>query len=182
VTTAGGTTSSTSTTVPEGYAELAALLLTSVPRNLELQPDKVADTGATNLDKAIQDAVSPNAAEALRKARFVAGYQRAWADADHVQQDVVFLYQFASAAGAAQYVTDRVSELEAVNADLKISRFPVLIAGAVGLHAESASSSFAVVVFAKGALVVEALSTEGSKNDQSSNAAALADAQQKRLP
>ena len=178
----GDTTSSSPTTIPEGYAKIASLLLTNVPRGLPLQPDKFADTGATNLDKAIQDAVATNAGDVLRRARFVVGYQRSWADADQARQDVVFLYEFASAAGAAQYVTDRVSELETVNADAQLAQFPVLIAGAVGLHSESPSSSFAVVVFSKGVYVVEALSTDASKNDQSSTAAALADAQNQRLP
>jgi hypothetical protein len=182
VTIPGGTTSSSSTTVPADYAALAALLLTNVPRGLALQPDKVADTGATNLDKAIQDAVAPNAAEVLRRAGFLAGYQRSWADADQLQHDDVFLYRFARAVGASQYVTDRISELEALNAGLKISRFPVLIAGAVGLHSESATSSFGVVVFSKGVYAVEALSTAASTQDQSLVAAALAEAQNQRLP
>jgi hypothetical protein len=182
LTTAGGTTSSSSSTIPKGYATLAALLLTNVPRGLELQPDKLADTGATNLDKAIQDAVAANAAEVLKRAGFVFGYQRSWADAGQVQHDVVFLYQFAAAAGASQYVTDRVAELEDVNAELTISRFPVLIAGAVGLHSESPTSSFGVVVLSKGVYAVEAVSTEASAHDQSTAAAALADAQDKRLP
>ncbi|MDP9335795.1 MAG: hypothetical protein M3Q30_21160 [Actinomycetota bacterium] len=181
-TTAGGTTSSSSSTIPEGFATLAARMLTNVPRGLALQPDKIADTGATNLDKAIQDAVAPNAAEVLRGAGFVAGYQRSWAGADLAQHDVVFLYQFASAAGAARYVTDRVSELEAANAGLTISRFAVLIAGAVGLHSEGPDSSFGVVVFSKGVYAVEALSTDASKDDQSLAAAALAEAQNQRLP
>src|SRR5439155_11942547 len=67
-TTVGGPTSSLSstTTIPEGYATLAALLLTNVPRGLTLQPDKIGDTGATNLDKAIQHAVAPNEAQVLK--------------------------------------------------------------------------------------------------------------------
>jgi hypothetical protein len=184
----GGTTisssssSSSTTTIPSGYATLASLLLTNVPRGLTLQPDKIADTGATNIDKAIQDAVAPNAAQVLRGAGFTAGYQRSWASADLAQHDVIFLYQFASAAGAARYATDRVSELEAANAALTIGRFAVLIAGAVGLHSESPDSSFGVVVFSKGVYAVEALSTDASKNDQSLAAAALAGAQNQRLP
>jgi hypothetical protein len=186
-TTVGGTTissspSSSTTTIPTGYATLAALLLTNVPRGLTLQPDKIADTGATNLDKAVQDAVASNAAQVLKGAGFTAGYQRSWASVDLAQHDVIFLYQFASAAGAAQYATDRVSELEAANAALAIGRFAVFIAGAVGLHSESPDSSFGVVVFSKGVYAVEALSTDASKNDQSFAAAALAGAQNQRLP
>jgi len=180
-TTPGGSASS-STTIPPGYAPLAALMLTSVPRGLALAPDAIADTGATNLAKAIQDAVASNAGDVLRSAGFVVGYQRSWADADQAQHDDIFLYKFASAAGASKYVTGRVAELESVNSQLSISTFPVLIAGAVGLHSQSATSSFGVVVFPKGVYVVEAVSTDASTQDQSSNAVALANAQLQRLP
>jgi hypothetical protein len=161
---------------------LAALMLTSVPRGLALEPDKDADTGATNLAKAIQDAVAADAATVLQGAGFVAGYQRSWADADQTQHDTVFLYQFATPAGASKYVAGRVAELNSVNAALQLSAFPVLIAGAVGLHGESATSSFGVVVFPKGVYVVEAVSTDASPQNQSINAVALASAQLQRLP
>jgi hypothetical protein len=156
-------------------------MLASVPRGLVLDSDKDADTGATNLAKAIQDAVAPNAATVLKGAGFVAGYQRSWSDADQAQHDVVFLYQFATPAGAARYVTSRVSELESVNSQ-QLSPFPVLIAGAVGLHNETATSSFGVVVSPKGVYVVEAVSTDASTLNQSLNAVALANAQLQRLP
>jgi hypothetical protein len=156
-------------------------MLTSVPRGLVLDSDQEADTGATNLAKAIQDAVAPDAATVLKGAGFVAGYQRSWADADQVQHDVVFLYQFATPAGAARYVTSRVSELESVNSQ-QLSPFSVLIAGAVGLHNETANSSFGVVVAPKGVYVVEAVSTDASTLNQSLNAVALANAQLQRLP
>src|SRR5207253_2960176 len=92
----GDTTSAPSTTIPEGYAKIASLLLTNVPRGLPLQPDKFADTGATNLDKATQHAITANAGDVLRRAGFVVGYQRSWAAKDQAQQDVLFLYEFAS--------------------------------------------------------------------------------------
>lgn len=157
-------------------------MLTSVPRGLALEPDKDADTGATNLAKAIQDAVAADAATVLQGAGFVAGYQRSWADADQTQHDTVFLYQFANPAGASKYVSGRVAELESVNAALQLRPFPVLIAGAVGLHNESPTSSFGVVVFPKGVYVVEAVSTDASPQNQSINAVALASAQLQRLP
>jgi hypothetical protein len=178
----GATTSSPTSTPAAGYASIAALLLTTVPSGLALQPDRVADTGATNLAKAIQDNVAANAGEVLRHAGFVAGYQRAWAQADQARQNLVFLYRFATAAGAAEYAMNRVSELEQVNAQATMSRFPVLITGAVGLRSESSTSSFGAVMFSKGVFAVEAVATDASKSDQSLVAAALADAQRQRLP
>jgi hypothetical protein len=147
-----------------------------------LQPDGVADTGATNLAKAIQDNVAANAGEVLKHAGFVAGYQRAWAQTDQARQNVVFLYQFATAAGAAEYAMNRVRQLEQVNAQGTLSRFPVLIAGAVGVRSESPTASFGAVVFSKGVFAVEAVATDSSQSDQSLVAAALAAAQDQRLP
>ena len=178
----GAATSSPTSTPAQAYAAIGALLLTTVPSGLALQPDGVADTGATNLAKAIQDNVAANAGEVLKHAGFVAGYQRAWAQTDQARQNVVFLYQFATAAGAAEYAMNRVLELEQVNAQATMSRFPVLITGAVGLRSESAASSFGAVMFSKGVFAVEAVATDGSKSDQSLVAAALAAAQYQRLP
>jgi hypothetical protein len=178
----GPSTSSPTSTPAQAYATIAALLLTSAPSGLALQPDGVADTGATNLAKAIQDNVAANAGEVLKHAGFVAGYQRAWAQADQARQNLVFLYQFATAAGAAEYATNRVRELEQVNAQATITTFPVLIAGAVGVRSESATASFGAVVLSKGVFAVEAVATDASMSDQSLVAAALAAAQYQRLP
>ena len=177
----------TTTTVAAGYAALAALLPTDVPSGLALQPDRLADTGATNLAKAIQDDVTTDAGETLRQAGFVSGYQRAWSDTDGVRTNILYLYQFENAAGAAQYATKRVAALEQENAPQAsggspVVHFPVLIPGAVGLRSESADSSFAAVLFAKGVYAVLAQSTDTGNVDQSANASALAAAQNLRLP
>jgi hypothetical protein len=176
----------TSTTVAPGYAALANLLPTDVPSGLVLQPDRLADTGATNLAKAIQDDVTTDAGQTLRDAGFVSGYQRAWADADGVRQNVLYLYQFKTAAGAAQYVTRRAAALEQESAQANgggpASHFPVLISGAIGLRSESADSSFGAVVFSKGVYAVLAQSTDTGKVDESADASALAAAQNLRLP
>src|SRR4051794_31129951 len=47
----------TTTTIDPDYSAIAKLLPTNVPSGLPLQPDRLADTGATNLAKAIQDDV-----------------------------------------------------------------------------------------------------------------------------
>jgi hypothetical protein len=178
---------STTTTIDPDYAGLAKLLPTNVPSGLPLQPDGLADTGATNLNKAIQDDVSNDAGGLLRSSGFVIGYQRAWADSDAIKQNTLFLYQFKTAAGAAQYSAGRASTLQSENSPIAdagapIATFPVLIPGAIGLHSESTKSSFGAVVFSKGVYSIVALATDAGKVDQSANAAALAAAQNLLIP
>ena len=160
---------------------MAALILTDVPSGFARQPDSIADTGPTNLAKAVQDEVAANAAQVLRQTGFVSGYQRAWADAGQVRQDIIFLYRFATAAGAEQYAKNRAAEVRFQSVG-PISAFAVFLPSGIGLHSETADSSFATVTFAKGVYAVEALSTNGVKEDQSLAAAALANAQFQRLP
>jgi hypothetical protein len=117
----------------------------------------------------------------------VIGYQRAWSDADGVEQNTLFLYQFKTAAGAAQYASSRVTALESQNsagasAGGPVGRFPVLIAGAVGLHSESEQASFGAVVFTKGVYSVVAETTDAGRVNQSANASALAAAQNLLIP
>jgi hypothetical protein len=186
-TTPSSSAGTTTTTIDPDYAALAKLLPTNVPSGLPLQPDRLADTGATNLAKAIQDDVSNDAGGLLRSAGFVIGYQRAWADSNAIRQNTLFLYQFKTAAGAAQYSAGRASTLESENSPIAdagapIARFPVLIPGAIGLHSESTQSSFGAVVFSKGVYSVVALVTDAGKVDQSANAAALAAAQNLLIP
>jgi hypothetical protein len=83
-------------------ARLRALLISDVPARFVLQPDSVGDTGPSNLAKAIRDEGSPDAARVLRHDRFVRGYQRLWANAGG-DQIILFVYQFASTAGARGY-------------------------------------------------------------------------------
>jgi hypothetical protein len=180
--TTGATSSSTPTTVAAAYNVIAGLTIVNVPSGFVLQPDRLADTGATNLAKAIQDSAAGNAPAVLRQAGFTVGYQRAWVAPGGDRQNAIFLYQFATAAGASQYTADRVAEIQATLDPGLIKNFPVLIQGAVGVHNESATSSFAAVVVAKGVYSIEAVATAGTKDDQSLDATALADAQYKRLP
>jgi hypothetical protein len=189
VTSVGGTTvpgtgtTTTSSTSPSNHGDptVAALILTDVPSGFAQQPDSVADTGPTNLAKAVQDEVAANAAQVLRQTGFVSGYQRAWADAGQVRQDIIFLYRFATADGAAQYARNRAAEVRFQSVG-PINAFAVFLPSGIGLHSETADSSFAAVTFAKGVYAVEALSTNGVKEDQSVAAAALANAQFQRLP
>jgi hypothetical protein len=186
-TTTPSSSAPTTTTIDPNYATLAALLPTNVPSGLPLQPDRLADTGATNLSKAIQDDVSADAGSTLRSAGFVIGYQRAWTNSAAVKQNTLFVYKFKTAAGAAQYASSRAAALESENSPNaveggSIGHFPVLIPGAVGLHSEGTQSSFGAVVFSKGVYSVVAVATDAGNVDQSGNAAALAAAQNLILP
>lgn len=178
----GATTSSTPTTIAAEYKLIAGLMIVNVPSGFVLQPDRVADTGATNLAKAIQDSAAGDATSVLRQAGFTLGYQRAWLAAGGDRQNAIFLYQFATPTGAAQYTADRIAEIEGTLPIGEIKTFPVLLAGAVGLHGESATSSFAAIVVSKGVYSIEAVATAGTNADQSLDAAALANAQYQRLP
>jgi hypothetical protein len=184
-TTTTASTSSTSTTpstIASAYASIAALMLTDAPSGFLIQPDRVADTGATNLAKALQDDVSRDAGNVLRGAGFVRGYQRAWVDATGVRQNVVYLYEFATPQGAASYAAHRSATIASLPSRGPVKEFPAFLAGAVGWHSESAVSSFGAVVVPKGVYYVEATSSDGAKVDQSNFAIMLADAQLKRLP
>jgi hypothetical protein len=84
---------------PGSAAALAALLVSAVPAGFVAQPDSVGDTGPSDLAKAARDDGSPNAAVVLHSEGFVQGYQRLW-EGPKSAQIIVFLYQFATPAGA----------------------------------------------------------------------------------
>ena len=181
-TTVESTVVSSSTAIPGGDPALESLILTTVPSGLQRQPDNVADSGPVDLAKAIQDEVASDAAETLRTAGFLSGYQRTWADATQLEENVVFLYRFASATGAARYASHRLSEFATSSTGTSFTPFLVFLPSAGGLQVEGPTSSVAVVVFSKGVYSVEAVSTSGTHSDQSPIAAALAVAQYRRIP
>jgi hypothetical protein len=88
------------TGVPGSFHALEALLITDPPAGYRRQPDSVGDTGPSDIAKAIRDDDEADAKQSLIAEGFVRGYQRMWATASG-DQIVVFLYQFASAAGAS---------------------------------------------------------------------------------
>ena len=192
-TTSTTTAGSTTTTVAAGPT-LASLILKDAPSKYQLQPESAADTGPTGLHKAALDDVlnSPGAATAiLRRDGFVAGYQRQWASAGNVDQNFIFLYQFATPAGAQAYVQHWAAAIEGANSGTAPVAFtPALVPGATGLRAQDADGAQGVVLFAKGPYAVQALSTISAQYnakkptypDQSVPASLLAAAQYILLP
>jgi hypothetical protein len=177
-TTAGASTTTTVAADPT----LEVLLLQTVPSALVKQPDQISDSGPTNLAKAVRDEASAGGAQLLSQAGFVSGYQRVWASGDSVRQNTIFLYRFKTPQGAAEYATNRASELNAFGSNAPIASFNVPMPGGVGLHSESSTLSFGAVVFSKGNYSVQAVSTDGAQADQSVAVVALAQAQFDRLP
>ena len=173
----------TSSTTPIASDPLVAgLILKTVPSGLSMVPDLVSDSGPTNLAKAQRDEASDGGRVQLTLSKFVAGYQREWASLDGSEQNTIFLYRFATAAGAAAYALNRARELNAFPSDGPIKTFNVPMPGGVGLHSESKSNSFGAVVYSKGLYSVQAVSTDGIDADQSLAAVTLAQAQFALLP
>jgi hypothetical protein len=168
---------------------LADLILSTGPAGFEQQPDAVGDTGPTNLAKATNDDISQDGRRALLSAGFEAGYQRQWTSIDPTgntpNQDFVFLYRFATPAGAQSYVQHwQVTLLTTNTSSATIQSFtPPFIPGAIGLSAiDSKQGSTGVVLFAKGQYAVQALVIGGPSVDQSGSASDMAYAQYQRLP
>ncbi len=190
-TTGGGATPSTtggvpSTTAPAGVAQLGDLVLSSAPSGFVLQPDDQAQTGPTNLAKAATDDVwvqDTNAArQILRGAGFLHGYQRQWQSTDGVDQNFIFLYQFATPEGAASYV-QHWQETIGAHSPFPLTPFsPAYVPGGIGLAGSDNNGSSAQVLFSKGPYAVQAVVTGQPLTDQSGAAGALALAQYARLP
>jgi len=105
-TSAGTPTSADTTTAPADGATVPAqstslehLLIANVPKGFTRQADDVGDTGPSDLAKAIRDDDDPRAGKAFRAERFLRGYQRLWVGPKQ-SEILVFVYQFATAAGA----------------------------------------------------------------------------------
>jgi hypothetical protein len=112
--------------------------LTRVPAGFARQPDSVGDTGPSDLAKAIRDDRQPDAAQALKDERFVQGYQRLWMNPARAQI-IVFIYQFASPAGArASY--ERQSRLITREAGASFTRFVI-----PGLPTKSSTAGMAQI-------------------------------------
>jgi len=182
--TAAPTTTTPPTAPPTG---LAALILSTVPSGYVLQPDSVADTGPTDLNRAAADDAALDGRTALVDAGFVRGYQRQWSSADAsgttLVQDFVFLYEFETPAGAQSYAQHWNATLTSTNQGVTLHTFtPSFIPGALGLKAEDSTGSTGVVMFSKGVYAVEATVNGGTQVDQSGPAGQLALAQFQKLP
>ena len=173
--------STVASTVPG--PDLARLILVTVASGYAMVPDKVADTGPTDLAKATRDDVNANAPEVLRQTGFLDGYQRLWQSAGGLDDNTILLYRFATPAGAEQFLAHWLDELGATTKDVTPTRFAVLLpAPAYGVRGQYQTSSSAVVVFAKGSYAVQASVQGPPGQDETRVANQLALAQYSRLP
>jgi hypothetical protein len=165
--------------------ELEPLIVDTAPSGLERKPDALADTGPTDLDKAVQDdALSRerDARRALALNGFLRGYQRQWSTGDGVGQNFVYVYQFATPEGAAAYLSHWRSAAIAGTTRAAPVPFTPSLPGAIGLNARDNRGSSGIVLFSKGPYAVQAISTGISQVDQAQPATDLAFAQYARLP
>jgi hypothetical protein len=182
------TTRPTTTSAPKTtttISPLAPLILNDAPSGYTRRPDSLAATGPTDLEKAvIEDPLSkPVAARrALRAAGFVRGYQRQWSTAEAIGQNFIFVYQFATPAGARSYLAHwRTAVIADVSGNPPVPFTPP-IPGAIGLASRSDRASSGIVLYTKGVYAVQAVATGGPRLNPRTPASSLAFAQYARLP
>lgn len=93
-------------------SSLEALLITSLPDGFIQVDDAVADTGPSDLAKAVRDDGGTDAEQVLTDAGFVAGFQRSWETLDQTELIIVFLYEFSDPDGAASYAERAIASFE----------------------------------------------------------------------
>ena len=171
------------TTVPVAN-DVSKLILSTVPSGFTQQADDIADTGPTNAEKAALDDVSDKGPALLRSAGFQHGYQRTWIGSDGSDTNTILLYQFATPAGAQQWVNHWLDELRQPVKGVTISNFDVPLGTmhGFGVRGDYADSSSGVAVFAQGPYAVQAAVHTASSNDPTPAAILLATAQNDRLP
>jgi hypothetical protein len=159
-------------------------MLTVAPSGFVLQPDSVGDTGPSNLAKAARDDGRPGASAALKRAGFVRGFQRLWIKASAADENILFLYQFRSKAGATGYAQRAHTTFQRGSRGQHPVAFAVAgIPGAVGFEGPLASGGMAaIIVFQHGVYLVVAVADAGSGADETGAVQELALAQYSRLP
>jgi hypothetical protein len=164
---------------------LESLVLKDAPSGFPRRADSLADTGPTPLEKAaLEDPLNDlNAArQTLRAAGFLRGYQRQWSTGDTIGQNFIFVYQFATGAGALVYVAHwRTAVIADVSGSPPVP-FTSPVPGAIGLQSTSDRASSGVVLFAKGVYAVQAVATAGPGQDPQPPTNSLAVAQYALLP
>jgi hypothetical protein len=162
---------------------LSALMPKVVPSGFELLPDAAGDTGPSDLAKAARDDPNAGSRLALSKAKFVRGYQRLWVDKPSGAQNILFLYEFRTNAGALAYLQRelkfRRKDVAARNGfEFSVAAIP----DAFGLQAATRpGGTAALVLFTRGPYLVLASANAPSMTDQQAGVSALAEAQFTRL-
>jgi hypothetical protein len=161
--------------------ELARSLNLTVPEGYTVLPDNVDDTGPSDLDKAVADDGGTDAREVLTKDHFVRGYQREWSLDDN-DKIISYVYQFADAAGAADYTKRVTEDSEASGGTAAAARFTVAdINGAVGVNGADPNFPSSTVTFAKGPYSVQVVVNGAKPAGLQTMATSMAEEQYDRL-
>ncbi len=118
------------------FSPLEALLVNSLPDGYVQVDDVEADTGPSNLSKAVSDDGGVDGKAVLIGAGFVNGHQRLWQTGDQGSTVYVRLYEFSNANGAASY-TDR--EIEYIDDDDVHEAVPFEVSGILDASGRSFS-------------------------------------------
>jgi hypothetical protein len=153
---------------PGAVADLARLLVTSVPPEYQQVDDATADSGPTDADALAREDGEPGALAALQQAGYVRGYEREWAKSTPEDRVTLGIYLFATATGAAAYLRRlRAEDAEPATDGTVPTQFPVPdVPGAGGWVTADPTGSSATVDFAKCAYlaVVEVDGSAGGGN------------------
>ena len=164
----------------KNYDELAKALDISAPGYM-LQPDQIGDTGPSDLEKASRDDGGNDAREFLTRTRFVRGYQRKWSRSE-TDDFIVYLYQFADHAGAAEYTNRLAADATNGTAGVTIEQFGVpSIGGAVGATTSDPAFASSSVTFVKGPYSVQIVVNGSTPTGLQPLAIAVAEEQYSRL-
>jgi hypothetical protein len=185
--TAEGQVESTTTTrepsvkVAKTSADLAKMLDIPAPDGYMLQPDQVGDTGPSDIEKASRDDGHDDAREFLTRTRFVRGYQRMWSRSE-TDDFVVYLYQFADHAGAAEYTSRLGADAMAPTPGVTIGTYTLPeISAALGANASDPTFANSSVTFVKGPYSVQIVVSGTTPTGLQSLATAVAEEQYSRL-
>ncbi len=166
---------------------LAAKMIDEIP-GYALQPDRVGDTGPSDLAKAADDDGGGLAARALlSRLGFTAGYQRLFRNDDASVTIVLFLYRFDDADGATAYARHWQSEFTGPTPESGVTRSaPKSVPGIDGALEvtvrDDHGNTSQMVVFAKGDHVASVLvQATTDAEPEPPSAADLAVEQSKRL-
>ena len=165
----------------KSFDDLAKALDISAPDGYMLQPDQVGDTGPSDIEKASRDDGGNDAREVLTRTRFVRGYQRMWSRSD-TDDFVVYLYQFADHAGAAEYTSRLGTDAMAPAPGVTIGTYTLPeLNGAVGVNASDPTFATSSVTFVKGPYSVQIVVSGSTPIGLQPLASALAEEQYSRL-
>lgn len=171
-----------SATAAKTMEELEEKLDISVPDGWRRTPDPVAETGPSDLEKAVRDDGAPDARDVLTRTRFVRGYQRMWTAAGADDEIVAYVYQFADSAGALDYTSHLNAGLVTPSEGVTVTPFDVPeIEAAVGVNIAEPGFSSSSVTFVKGPYSVQMVVNGSSPAVLEVLAAALAEEQYSRL-